>query len=606
MEQGEGLGRAALRGLDPALGHPAFLDLVQRLTGAAVQNIEIALLGRQDHRRHAAGHVHQGRLRTQVIVPDVLAHRLEMPARLARRHVQGHQRGRVFVLGRATQTGIIVRRRVAHGQEDQTQGLVGRGRGPHVRRAGGIGLPLRRQGRDVGPHHVPGEAQLPRHGVEALDDAGRVPALLPVQDLMPCHHHAAHDDRGRGDGDHAGIGVAHPRLDADRAIGPEAGAGRPRSGVHGDQPAVQRPLDDARGAGLGRIDIGLGVIGHAPAGGGIGNLVVGDLGIIGPLLLAGRRIQGEQPIAGRAQIEGVADLQRRGFGPEPLLRQVPGAEGPGALQALHIVLVDLVQRRIALGAVGPAIGRPVGPCLDQGRIADPALPRRRHRALHPRGEGQDDQDQQHQGRDDPRHQGPAVQPHLPQGPDDRADEDEDIEPGARHPQQGQQPPGQDHQQADDQIIGRAAQHDQLPAADGQRQPDQGDDHPKQSHQDASKSAPAFNGGHIARLLENSFGGQLGLATTPPKPSRSRMRRESDQRKRATPRRRPFCRSEPIGQLTGRPSVSTTCTSPRLRARILGSMVARSPTTTQVVGPSPTMARAATEARCGVVPFTEAA
>ncbi|MND97320.1 hypothetical protein D3C80_896380 [compost metagenome] len=223
-----------------------------------------------------------------------------------------------------------------------------------------------------------------RHRVEALDDAGRVPAFLSVQNLMPRHHHAAHDDRGRGDRDHARIGIAHTGLDADRAIGPETGAGRTGAGVHSDQSAVQRPLDDARGAGLGRIDVRLSKIGHAPAGGGIGDLVVGDLGIIGPLLLSGRRIQGEQSIAGRTQIEGVADLQRRGFGPEPLLRQITGAEGPGARQPLHIVLVDLVQRRIALGAVGPAIGRPVGARPDQGRIADPALTRRRHRTLHPR------------------------------------------------------------------------------------------------------------------------------------------------------------------------------------------------------------------------------
>ncbi|MNJ45979.1 hypothetical protein D3C77_410980 [compost metagenome] len=115
---------------------------------------------------------------------------------------------------------------------------------------------------------------------------------------MARHHHAAHDDRRRGDRHHARIGIAHPRLDADRAIGPEPGARRARARVHRDQPPVQRAFDDARGAGLGGIDVGNGVVGHAPAGGGVGNLFVGDLGIIGPLLTAGRRIDREQPVAG--------------------------------------------------------------------------------------------------------------------------------------------------------------------------------------------------------------------------------------------------------------------------------------------------------------------
>ncbi len=303
MEQGEGLGRTALRGLDAALGHAPLLDPVQRLAGAAVQNVEVALFGRQDHRRNQGPvdrHVDQRRLRAQVVIPDVLAHRLEMPARLARGHVQRDQRGRIFILRRTAQAGIVVGRGVAHRQENQAERLIGCRRGPHIGRAGRIGLALGRQGRDVRTHHVPGEAQLARHGVEALDHARGVPALLAVQHLMAGHHHPAHDHRGRGDRHHARIGVAHAVLDADLAVGSEPGAGRARAGVHGHQPSVQRALDDARGAGLGCIHIRRGVIGHAPAGGGVGDLIVRDLGIIGPLLLARRRIDREQPVAGRA------------------------------------------------------------------------------------------------------------------------------------------------------------------------------------------------------------------------------------------------------------------------------------------------------------------
>ncbi len=329
---------------------------------------------------------------------------------------------------------------------------------------------------------------------------------------MPRDHHAAHDDRRRGDRHHPRIGIAHAVLDADRAVVSETGARNARARVHRHQTSVQRALDDPRGAGLGRINIRRGVIGHAPAGGGIGNLVVGDLGIIGPLLLARRRVDREQPVTRRAHIKGVADLQRRRFRAPAFIRQVARAEGPGPLKALHIVLVDLVERRIPLGAVRTAPGRPIGADLQHGRIAHAAVRSARHGAEHPRlvrlshhhpgdqtenddgrqsaqdqlaapaltlqrREAEHHRNQQHQRRHHARDQGPAVQPDLPHRPDDGADEDGDIEPGAEGSKQGQQPARHDHQQTDNQIVGRAAKHDQLASADSQRQPDQGDDDP---------------------------------------------------------------------------------------------------------------------------------
>src|SRR5690606_40189064 len=122
------------------------------------------------------------------------------------------------------------------------------------------------------------------------------------------------------------------------------------------------------------------------------------------------------------------------------------------------------------------------PAPDQLASAPVALQRR---------QAEDHGDQQHQRRHHARDQGPAVQSDLPQSPDDGADEDGDIEPGAQRPQQGQKPSGHDHQQADDQIIGGAAQHDQLAPAYGQRQPDQGDDDPQKPDKDAAESTSAL-------------------------------------------------------------------------------------------------------------------
>src|SRR3546814_19645584 len=46
-----------------------------------------------------------------------------------------------------------------------------------------------------------------------------------------------------------------------------------------------------------------------------------------------------------------------------LFGNIAGAVDPGAFQPRGIASVDLVQGRIALGSIGAAIGRPVGPHL---------------------------------------------------------------------------------------------------------------------------------------------------------------------------------------------------------------------------------------------------
>src|SRR5262245_15802275 len=68
----EGLRRGALVGLRSALWDGNFVDLMQRLSGGAVEHEHVAALGRQQNCRHLAtggGELDQRRLRTEVVVP---------------------------------------------------------------------------------------------------------------------------------------------------------------------------------------------------------------------------------------------------------------------------------------------------------------------------------------------------------------------------------------------------------------------------------------------------------------------------------------------------------------------------------------------------------
>ena len=67
-----------------------------------------------------------------------------------------------------------------------------------------------------------------------------------------------------------------------------------------------------------------------------------------PLLLAGSRIEREQNLVRRTEIDRVADLNRRHFVGNfaRIVRglQIAGLELPGHLQVFHVLFVDLLQR----------------------------------------------------------------------------------------------------------------------------------------------------------------------------------------------------------------------------------------------------------------------
>src|SRR3546814_4703244 len=97
MPQRDDLRRRAFGGLDTAAGNLDRADRSQRPAGAPVEDIDVALLRRQDQRGNLAARariVDQRRLCAEIIIPHILLHRLKVPARLARGHVERDERGR--------------------------------------------------------------------------------------------------------------------------------------------------------------------------------------------------------------------------------------------------------------------------------------------------------------------------------------------------------------------------------------------------------------------------------------------------------------------------------------------------------------------------------
>src|SRR5262245_35624857 len=109
----EGLRRRALAGLRSALWDGNLVDLMQWLSSRAVEHEHVAALGGQQNRRDLAtggGEFDQRRLRTEIVVPHVVMHGLENPARFARVHIECDKRGTVLLLLIRAQRRIVVAR----------------------------------------------------------------------------------------------------------------------------------------------------------------------------------------------------------------------------------------------------------------------------------------------------------------------------------------------------------------------------------------------------------------------------------------------------------------------------------------------------------------
>ena len=270
--------------------------------------------------RHARHHppvapgLDQGRLRGEVVVPDVVVHELLIPLDLAGVHVDREQRIAIQVVAVVRPPVIVVADLFdrheqqapldVHGEDAPQAGRVLRveavvepGRGVGV---SGLGLEVQRP------------PQLAGDGVPGLDQAR---ASLRHQDVLV---------------DRAGRRQSHPLNDPLLAEARDQGAGL---GVDGRQ-AVGVGREQAR-----RQPVAAGPIRQPPPGR-RGCLVL-------PHLLACRRVERVDPVR-RAEIQHAVDDERRALEEAGL---VAGVEGPGPLQAFDVLRVDLRQRR-ELGAAG--------------------------------------------------------------------------------------------------------------------------------------------------------------------------------------------------------------------------------------------------------------
>ena len=192
-------------------------------------------------------------------------------------------------------------------------------------------------------------------------------------------HVLRHGRWGRGHQETA-LDHGHVFIQVDDAVVAKALARLARIGVDGDHGAVHGRRQDAARAfhagrfgrrivlGAARVDV---PIRHATADHVlVAGRVAVDLRIVAPDFLARIRIQGDDDIVRRAQIQHVVDLQRRDFVGD-LARvghalEVARVVGPGFFQAGNVGRGNLRGRGIAVAIAGAAIRGPVI-VLDAGR-----------------------------------------------------------------------------------------------------------------------------------------------------------------------------------------------------------------------------------------------
>src|SRR5262245_19294085 len=95
------LRRRTLVGLRSALGGGNLVDLVQWLSGGAVEHKDVARLSGQQNRRNltvTCRELDQRRLRTEIVVPHVVMYGLEHPAWLACVYIERDECGAVLLL----------------------------------------------------------------------------------------------------------------------------------------------------------------------------------------------------------------------------------------------------------------------------------------------------------------------------------------------------------------------------------------------------------------------------------------------------------------------------------------------------------------------------
>ena len=222
-------------------------DTGDRLAHDAVEQEELSALRRLQQRRDGAavtvGQVDERRLRRNVVIPDVVMHRLHGPARATRFDIERRDRGAVSVgCGIATHAevvGCLVAERHVH----EAERVVVSRRRPHVRRAARIvaaaggsrvtrGLPM-------------------SHAQPARPSGGRWPGSHPKANALASYRpRSPHDDPIACDNGCGRLEIeprldgSHALLEIDDAASAEIRARLTGRGVEGDQTRVDRWNED--------------------------------------------------------------------------------------------------------------------------------------------------------------------------------------------------------------------------------------------------------------------------------------------------------------------------------------------------------------------------
>ena len=214
---------------------------------------------------------------------------------------------------------------------------------------------------------VEGPQQFTGVHVETTDNAGGFAGREVIRYRTGNHDGFIGDDWRGGRLIQTRRGVRHVGLKIQNAFVSEGFAQLTGLSVDGKQAAiVHRQHNAARTVGN---DFRAGIIGarfvvrDAAAGNVLERRVGVQLWIKVPFLFTGGRVEREQALVRRTQVEHVAHFNRGHFVGQftRIVRhlQIAGTEYPGFFQVFNVVRVDLLQRRVALTFLVTAIGRPV-------------------------------------------------------------------------------------------------------------------------------------------------------------------------------------------------------------------------------------------------------
>ena len=356
---GEGLRRRCILPRNVALRNGALLDGNERRPGEPIQHEHTPHLRRDRDRGCAVLPREEGRLRGDVVVPEVVVHDLKSPDELAGGRPQGDDRVGPPVVALAD-AAVVIRARAPRRDEDESA-LRDRPTASTMRCR-------RRCAASVWLAQGIG-SQDQRRAPERASKARTMPRSRSTARLSPMEEPTM--TRSPGDGGRRGhlvlpeIAQVDAASQIDLPVDAEVPARRPRRPVQGDETRIEGAHEDAQTAprtGRGhRIAPGrdparrdLGVVPRAI-----------ELDVVLPELRAGPGIERDDLVERRAEEQLALDENRRGlerrFPVERRLRlERARAMGPGHPELRDVRPIDLGERRIAAAAGIIAVIRPRG------------------------------------------------------------------------------------------------------------------------------------------------------------------------------------------------------------------------------------------------------